>query len=170
MQIIPSLILWSLLKIQDPLPGCSPPASEINIAQQGIASQSSQFDVFPWANASLAIDGQRTTDFFNSSCTHTDKQMAPWWRLDLKKSYNISTIRVFNRNDCCQERLMLAHVRIGDSPNGANPSCGMFTKENIYSPAVFCCNGMEGQYVHILIPYYNEYLSLCEVEVYAVKE
>lgn len=32
--------------------------------------------------------------------------------------------------------------------------------------AVFKCNGTEGRYINIVIPKRNEFLSLCEVEVY----
>lgn len=32
--------------------------------------------------------------------------------------------------------------------------------------ADFKCNGTEGRYINIVIPKRNEFLSLCEVEVY----
>ncbi|XP_078542240.1 fucolectin-like [Lissotriton helveticus] len=169
MEIILYLMLLARVKSQT-IQSCKPPPSETNIAKQGIASHSTQFEGKAWAYASLAIDGNTDDVFDHSSCTHTEKQIGPWWRLDLRKTYKISAIKVFNRKDCCPKRLLSAEVRVGDSPNLDNPICGVFSEANIYKPAIFCCNGMEGQYIHIHIPSEVEFLTLCEVEVYEEKK
>ncbi|XP_069075415.1 uncharacterized protein [Pleurodeles waltl] len=163
MKIVLSLLLLVLV-INQTLQSCKPPPAETNLARQGIVAHSSQFSQSPDINASVAIDGQV------SSCSQNEKLMGAWWRLDLKKTYKISAIGIFNRNRCCHKRRMLAHVRVGDSPYNNNPICGIITQANLDKLVVFCCNGMEGQYVSIFIPHYTENLILCEVEVYAMKQ
>ncbi|XP_078541631.1 fucolectin-5-like [Lissotriton helveticus] len=168
MEIILYLLLLARVK-GETVENCKPAPSEFNIARKGYVRQSSQYKGSKGATAWLAIDGLHSMDFKMSSCSHTAREKGPWWSLNLGRPYKISAIRIFNRNDCCAKRLMLAHIRVGNSVDGINPLCGMITLSDIYNPAVFCCNGMEGQYVHILIPYYAQFLTLCEVEVYPVK-
>ena len=72
-----------------------------NIALGGIATQSSE----GWGGApGRAIDGN--TDGFWATGTTTHTNGAPsWWGVDLLDTYDIDTIRLWNRLDCCSERL-----------------------------------------------------------------
>ncbi|XP_072269367.1 pentraxin fusion protein-like [Pyxicephalus adspersus] len=143
---------------------CSPVPGATNIARNGEASQSSNYLSNP-NDASLAIDGSKNIDWNYGFCSHTRQDKAPWWRLDMKQSYRVNVVVVSGRSDCCLERLKGAEVRIGDSPNNNNPVCDTIT--DISGPITsFCCNGMEGRYLSIVIPGRYEYLSVCEVEVY----
>ena len=47
--------------------------------------------------ASRAVDGRREPDYSKLSCTHTRKEMSPWWMVDLEKNYNIRYVTVTNR-------------------------------------------------------------------------
>nr|XP_014354454.1 PREDICTED: pentraxin fusion protein-like [Latimeria chalumnae] len=142
---------------------------EINVAIGGEATQVSKFDVK--GDAGNAINGDKNTNYFSGSCTLTNNDFNPWWKLDLKKAYNISTIIITNRGDCCSERLEGASVHVGYSRhnNGKdNPLCGIINSVMAGSIETFCCNGMDGRYVTIHVPERREYLSLCEVEVFGV--
>ena len=33
--------------------------------------------------------------------THTKDEAQPWWGVDLEESYDVATVRVLNRGDCC---------------------------------------------------------------------
>jgi type IV pilus assembly protein PilY1 len=55
--------------------------------------------------SSRAVDGNRDGIFNNNSVTHTTTQYQPWWQVDLGTSSQISRIRIFNRTDCCEDRL-----------------------------------------------------------------
>jgi hypothetical protein len=55
--------------------------------------------------ASRAVDGNTDGAFFSGSVTHTDAGPSEWWMVDLGGSYDIRSITVFNRTDCCSERL-----------------------------------------------------------------
>ncbi|MEO0900387.1 MAG: discoidin domain-containing protein [Bacteroidota bacterium] len=56
----------------------------------------------------LAVDGNTSGVWGNRSVTHTTgsaSDMNPYWEVDLGASYKISRIEVYNRTDCCKERL-----------------------------------------------------------------
>ncbi|CAI5661916.1 uncharacterized protein LOC109194559 [Oreochromis niloticus] len=137
-----------------------------NLAIQGKATQSSLY--LP-GMAYNAIDGNRANLWNQASCTCTNKDLNPWWRLDLGKTRKVFSVNVTNRGDGFPERLNGAEIRIGDSldNNGNNnPRCAVISSIPLGFTENFQCNGMDGRYVNIIIPGRSEHLSLCEVEVY----
>ncbi|KAI9515416.1 hypothetical protein NQZ68_026150 [Dissostichus eleginoides] len=138
-----------------------------NLALQGKASQSSLYNFE--SIAYNAIDGNRASAWGQGSCTHTKADFNPWWRLDLGKTHKIYSVNITNTLDSVPQRLNGAEIRIGDSleNNGNNnPRCAVISSIPAGFTETFQCNGMDGRYVNIVIPGINEYLTLCEVEVY----
>ncbi|XP_033997450.1 uncharacterized protein LOC117491531 [Trematomus bernacchii] len=144
----------------------APTVAGENLAVQGTAAQSSVYGSGP---ADRAIDGNRSPTWGHGSCTHTNNDVNPWWRLTLSKTYKVFSVKITNRNEV-PERLNGAEIRIGDSlvNNGAdNPRFAVITSIPAAETAEFqFLNGMDGRYVYIGIPGREEYLTLCEVEVY----
>lgn len=135
-----------------------------NLALQGKASQSSLYE---FGFAYNAIDGNHGSNWEHGSCSHTSNDINPWWRLDLRKTHKVFSVKITNI-DADPERLDGAEIRIGDSleDNGNdNPRCAVITSIPAGGAAEFQCNGMDGRYVNIVIPR-EDFLSLCEVEVY----
>uniref|UniRef100_A0A3B5QEB1 Si:ch211-215k15.4 n=1 Tax=Xiphophorus maculatus TaxID=8083 RepID=A0A3B5QEB1_XIPMA len=107
----------------------------------------------------IAIYGKATQSSLHThgkaSCSHTIHEFNPWCVTSSVEAYL---------------RLQGAEIRIGDSLNNNgnnNPRCAAI---GVISPGFtqnFQCNGMNGQYINIVIPGRTEYLILCEVEVYA---
>ncbi|XP_047455193.1 fucolectin-5 [Mugil cephalus] len=136
-----------------------------NLAVYGKATQSSLFEL---GFAYNAIDGNRNSDWEAASCTHTKNEIGPWWRLDLGKTHKVFSVNITNQ-DSFSERLNDAEIRIGDSldNNGNNNHrCGVITSTLGGEVIEMQCNGMDGRYVNIVIPNREEFLTLCEVEVY----
>uniref|UniRef100_UPI00398EF1EB fucolectin-like n=1 Tax=Pristiophorus japonicus TaxID=55135 RepID=UPI00398EF1EB len=92
--------------------GSKESGSENNVALKGTATQCATAYS---GDASRAIDGNANTKWGGNSCTHTPAQKDPWWRVDLKDTYRVSTVTITNRADCCSERLSGAEIRIGSS-------------------------------------------------------
>uniref|UniRef100_A0A8B9JEP3 Fucolectin tachylectin-4 pentraxin-1 domain-containing protein n=2 Tax=Astyanax mexicanus TaxID=7994 RepID=A0A8B9JEP3_ASTMX len=92
-----------------------------DLALRGNATQSSSSD-FPQFHAALANDGITNTNIYALSCSTTDRENQPWWRVDLLDVFNIGKVIVTNRGDCCPERLNGTEIRIGNSlqNNGNN--------------------------------------------------
>lgn len=64
-----------------------------------------------------AVDGNTNGDWGGGSLTHTIGIGEDWWQVDLEAvSPNISEIRIYNRTDCCGERLTNFYVLVSDSP------------------------------------------------------
>uniref|UniRef100_A0A8C7DDA1 Fucolectin tachylectin-4 pentraxin-1 domain-containing protein n=1 Tax=Oncorhynchus kisutch TaxID=8019 RepID=A0A8C7DDA1_ONCKI len=139
-------------------------AQTYNVALRGVAAQSSQFSD---RNAHYAIDGNSNTNY--GSCTHTAQDTNPWWRVDLLDVYKVTAVNITNRDDV-PERLDGAEIRIGNSleNNGINnPRCDVISNIPAGKTYTFQCNAMEGRYVVVVIPDRSEWLTLCEVEVFA---
>uniref|UniRef100_A0A803J4A7 Fucolectin uncharacterized LOC100491211 n=1 Tax=Xenopus tropicalis TaxID=8364 RepID=A0A803J4A7_XENTR len=141
----------------------SPRQEDKNLARSGKAQQSSFYG--HTYTAETVIDGIKGTNIMRNPCSHTQEDYQPWWRLDLQKRYKVETVVIVNRRDCCSSRLLAAEIRIGDSVDNNNPVCGTVTDVSQLT-ITLCCNGMEGRYVSVVIPGREEFLSLCEVEVY----
>ena len=77
-------------------------AGGVNVATAGTASQSSTSS---GGVASRGIDGNTSGHWPDGSVTHTANQTAPWWEVDLGATYDIDEIWIWNRTDCCSERL-----------------------------------------------------------------
>ncbi|KAK1896169.1 Fucolectin-1 [Dissostichus eleginoides] len=144
--------------------------TEENLAIQGKAAQSSLYSFY---SPYYAIDGSRDSKFDDGSkvmsCSVTNNELNPWWRLTLHKTHKVFSVKITNRN-AVPERINGAEIRIGDSlvNNGAdNPRFALITGIPAGQTAEFeVANGMDGRYVYIGIPGRQEYLTLCEVEVY----
>jgi hypothetical protein len=67
-------------------------------------------------SASRAVDGDTNGMFNNNSVTHTDLNAHPWWQTDLGTSSPISSINVWNRTDCCSNRLDNSWVFVSNTP------------------------------------------------------
>ncbi|XP_056300069.1 fucolectin-1-like isoform X2 [Pseudoliparis swirei] len=137
----------------------------VNIAKGGTVTQSSVV----WAGVpERAVDVRRFNIYRQRSCTHTRREAGPWWRLDLQKTFSISTVTVTNRRDCCHGRIDRAEIHIGDSlqdHGNGNPRCAVISSLPAGGSVTFECKGMEGRYVNIVIPGRRKILTLCEVEV-----
>ncbi|MFT4542871.1 MAG: hypothetical protein ACI841_001612 [Planctomycetota bacterium] len=73
-----------------------------SIADTGEASQSS---VASGGDPARAIDGNTDGDYPGGSVTHTSEDRDAWWELDLGELRMIDRVVIWNRTDCCGERL-----------------------------------------------------------------
>lgn len=77
----------------------------------GKATQSS--DDFSGA-PNRANDGKTNQNYNDGSVTHTKSEDNPWWQLDLGATKEIGRIKVWNRSDCCGDRLKDGVVEVLD--------------------------------------------------------
>jgi hypothetical protein len=54
---------------------------------------------------SVAVDGNTNGNFHAGSVAHTRSESGPWWKVDLVGTYEIEEIIIYNRQDCCPDRL-----------------------------------------------------------------
>ncbi|XP_065146036.1 uncharacterized protein [Paramisgurnus dabryanus] len=138
-----------------------------NIAFGANAVQSSTFDEL--GGAKHAVDGNREIKYTMGSCSHTGIENNPWWRVDLKRIYSINKVIITNRGELCEERIIGAQIRIGNSldNNGNNNELASTVLTPPMHTATYEFQPILGQYVNIFLPGTTKILHFCEVEVYS---
>jgi len=86
--------------------------SNENLALNGTASQSSTIN---GGSASRAIDNNTSGVWNQGSVTHTTDAINSWWQVDLRQDADINRIEIFNRTNCCMERLSDFSVSVLDA-------------------------------------------------------
>ncbi|XP_066270909.1 uncharacterized protein [Branchiostoma lanceolatum] len=162
--------------VPQPSPTSNTPVG-VNVAQGKTAYQTttsgywipSTGEVFS-GEARLAVDGNTNGDHGANSCTHTKGEGAndAWW-VDLGRSYMINSVVIYNRLDCCSERLNPFNIHIGDySQITWNPKCGGDHLIDLSQPSIsVSCPGMTGRYVGVRLIGSSRAMSLCEVQVFS---
>ncbi|MCB4746363.1 MAG: ricin-type beta-trefoil lectin domain protein [Sulfurovum sp.] len=122
-----------------------------------------------------AVDGNIDGNFNAKSTTHTNRDNHAWWQVDLQRHYTIDKIKIYNRTDCCSDRLNNAKVFISDIPFGNDSLQGAQDKAKwsgsitqAQSINTLDVNNTEGRYVRVQLEGRN-YLSLAEVQVFGKK-
>ncbi|ESO84619.1 hypothetical protein LOTGIDRAFT_168477 [Lottia gigantea] len=124
--------------------------------------------------ASVAVDGNA------SFCSHTQSTTGPvpnLWLVDLEANYKITNVNVLNRGDCCEERLQNFTISVWEYDPGphikynmtANAFCICATQLTAVPGGQWanltCTQKCVGRFV-LLMSYYNDHLTLCEVQVF----
>jgi hypothetical protein len=147
-----------------------------NLAQGKAATQSSTYTAAPPGGpAYLAVDGNTNGNYFANSVTSTNYDYQPWLQVDLGASYSIDQVKLWNRTDCCADRLSYVYIFVSDVPftttdlfyTPYQPGVSMYyIPSQAGTPSVVQV-GRLGRYVRVQIASTN-YLSLAEVEVMGV--
>jgi autotransporter-associated beta strand protein len=124
--------------------------------------------------ASRANDGNTNGSFSGNSVTHTAQEANPFWQVDLGADTSIAQVLLYNRTDCCGDRLTDMQVEVLDSSLTPIFSQGGLNAANsLDSPYMFgldlqTANGgtpITGRYVRITAVGASKTLSLAEVMV-----
>jgi len=123
-------------------------------------------------SASRAIDGNTNGVWKKHSITHTRRSpgtLNPHWEVQLDDLYFISQINVYNRKDCCNNRIENFVLTIYDNGTVSYTSTISDPKESnaVKDLYTFYFTGIKGDKVRIDLPGANRILSLAEVEVLA---
>lgn len=140
-----------------------------NLALKKKTSQSSTYSSGGYTYASkLAVDGNESTQGNYGGCQHTDNTNNAWWKVDLELTAQVKTVKIFNRMDCCSDRLSNTNIYVQDGDK--KQLCANTGDMNGVSMKVFEClgNGFKGNAVFIQ-KVGKGILSLCEVEVHGVQ-
>jgi len=140
-----------------------------NVAPLGTATQSSQYSSDFNSQASNAIDGVTAGNYYDGNVNHTNAGSGygvgngfEWWSVTLDKSYLVSDIVVWNRTDCCTERLSDFTVSLFNQ--------GALVQSQVYSSSAPAYTsgtfGAIGDRVLVQLNH-QDYLHLAEVQVFA---
>jgi len=97
------------------------PSQDVNVALGGLATRSA---VSGWGDVpGNAIDGNRDGDWFHYSTIVTANLPNQWWQVNLAATTTVNEILIFNRTDCCENRLSNFRLEVS---NGTTP---VFTQD-----------------------------------------
>ncbi|MHC5112676.1 MAG: galactose-binding domain-containing protein, partial [Planctomycetota bacterium] len=121
----------------------------VNVAPEGTASHDPPWTTNDIAPAARAIDGNTDGIFGNGSVTHTSPSTGTWWQVDLGGDVGIDEIRIWNRTDCCSERLDDYTIEVFDSASnvvwrrGPNPYPSVLASHPIDTIGILTTEGID---------------------------
>lgn len=153
-----------------PAPVPAPPVTKTEPENVALGKPTAQSSTDYGGVSSKAVDGNTSGLYKDNSVTHTGRvQKNRWWQVDLLGRFEISEITIYNRSDCCSERLAGFKVTVWNkeqmvwsyldpTPDQKPPHKNVITlpKNTIASR------------VRVSIPGRDTYLSLAEVVVMGV--
>jgi cytochrome c peroxidase len=142
-----------------------------NVAQGKTSSQSSTANS---GAAARAIDGKTNGAYNNNSVTHTNYSTNAWWQVNLGASYAINSITLWNRTDCCANRLSNFYVFVSANDITGRSYSSLLNDSSVWRYQVtgqaptklHIPANVNGRYVRVQLAGAN-YLSLAEVQVWA---
>ncbi|MFI6693866.1 alpha-L-fucosidase [Streptomyces sp. NPDC050433] len=144
-----------------------------NVARGKAATQSST----AWDGvAGRAVDGNTAGDYLrDNTTTHTaEPSREAWWQVDLERSHSIDTVEIWNRTDCCAERLTDYWALVSDTPftsdsleeaRTAPGVTAIHREDQAQRPTIVELAGAKGRYVRVQLASPTNPLSLTEVAV-----
>jgi hypothetical protein len=130
-------------------------------------------------DARLAVDGNTDGEFARGSVTHSGREANAWLEIDLGQVETIDNVSVWNRTDCCGERLHDYWLFISETPFLSSDTAAILRKRpSVWSQinptpnpkSVIKTHHAKGRYVRIQFsgaqPIEDSFLSIAEVEVF----
>ncbi|MFO0751567.1 MAG: discoidin domain-containing protein, partial [Myxococcota bacterium] len=136
-----------------------------NISRGKYAQQSSDYGNVCNPTASKAIDGNRDSNWSACSVSSTNQDDRAYWQVDLLGTYDLKRIAIYNRTDCCSDRLQDFEVKT--SLDGTSWST-MLNIPGEVGPLYQSDLGGTARFVRVELHRKN-YLSLAEVEVFGLQ-
>ncbi|MGA1841571.1 MAG: discoidin domain-containing protein [bacterium] len=150
----------------------SKPPEYKNLALEA-GSKASQSATGYGGSPERAIDGNPDGNYSHNSVTHTDDRLNSWWQVELLKPAKIEEIVIWNRSDCCGNRLSNLRISVLDNSKeeiwGRNfrgpvkQGGSMLFKPDIPVSGRFVKVKIQGKNIEG-----NGFLSLAEVQVFGV--
>ncbi len=152
------------------------PSSTINLALSGTATLSS---TYPNGDAFKANDGNTNGNWGSNSVVHTlGSSGTEWLTIDLGTSEVIEEIQIWNRTDCCSERLSNAYVMVSNSPFPTNTNVSQSLSNSEFTsqlgntsgqPQIIVPAGITGRYIRLQLSGVNvngRYINIGELQVF----
>lgn len=152
------------------------PSSTVNLSLSGTATLSS---TYPNGDAFKANDGNTNGDWGSNSVIHTlGSSGTEWLTIDLGNSEVIEEIQIWNRTDCCSERLSNAYVMVSNSPFPTNTNLSQSLSNSEFTTQlgdtsgqtqIIVPAGIAGRYIRLQLSGVNVnggYIHIGELQVF----
>lgn len=99
-----------------------------------VGKPTSQSSITAGGISSRAVDGNTNGFWGGGSVTHTSGMGEDWWQVDLESvSPIIQEIKIYNRQDCCSERLTDFYVFVSDEPFVSDSLVDILAQDQVFS-------------------------------------
>ncbi len=159
-------------QIADLASGAASPADSVQPAAEGYAvnvapiyGTATQSSTSSGGVPGRAIDGNANGTWGNGSVSHTADAAGSFWRVDLGSTLPLEYVQLFNRVDCCWDRLSNFRVSVLDDAMAevyGQDFTG--TVDRFFGQAISVPQGTEGRYVQVQL---DGIVSLAEARVVA---
>ena len=137
-------------------------SAPVNLALNKPATQSSTY-IYGDPTPNLAVDGNTDGVWLDHSVASTNNEAQAWWQVDLGSTTAVSSVEVWNRTDCCPERLSNFNVMLLDANQATVVSINVPVQAG--TPTTVQISGT-ARYVKVQLVGTN-FLSLAEVKVWS---
>jgi len=113
-----------------------------------------------------AVDGNTVGIWTSGTVTHTRNEENPHWQVDLAHESTIDTVYIWNRIDCCRDRLSNIRIDVYDYMHGEVVATQTILEGKVMNAVDF--GGVEGSAVRVTRETgagQNQVLSLAEVQI-----
>ena len=101
----------------------------------------------------------------NQVChTNPNDPRAPWLQLDISQQREIQRVIIYNRQDCCKERLGMHEIWLSNDAGKPTYKCFSGIVATSDGPFEETCVG-SGQYIRLVLPGAGRVLNLVEAQV-----
>ena len=110
----------------------------------------------------------------NAKINQTQRELNPWWQVDLGQQADIQQVNIFNRTSCCLDRLSDFYVFVSDQPFSNSATVAELSNDPQVSNFFFSGQAgvsesislaATGRYVRIQLNSTNGILHVAEVQV-----
>lgn len=158
-----------------PPPPPPPPATPAGLRNVALGAAATQSSTAGAAAASLAVDGDRSGAPAAGSLALTNSEANPWWQVDLGRAVDIHSAQLYNRTDCCGERMSNVVVLVSEqdmtgrsySSLLADPAITRVQHAPPMGERLVVPLQVKGRYLRVQLAETNA-LSLSEVQVLAL--
>uniref|UniRef100_A0A8W8J7F7 Fucolectin tachylectin-4 pentraxin-1 domain-containing protein n=1 Tax=Magallana gigas TaxID=29159 RepID=A0A8W8J7F7_MAGGI len=133
----------------------------MNIAVSQPATLSSTYSASNYKASNANDNVLKCSSGLSTACSQLESQ--PWLKIDLQAIYDVNKVTIYNRQDCCGERLH--DVQINIINNGTDASCGFYKgpADDGDRISVYCASGAVGRrcrkYCNIKVCHYEFNIS-----------
>jgi hypothetical protein len=138
-----------------------------------LAARTTQSSVSGGGLPTRAQDGNFDGLWANQSLSHTLSEQNPWWQADLGASKQLGSVVVWNRVDCCADRLKDFYVFTSDQPFASTDLAATLKQPGVRSHRVSDIGrsksipiGRTARYVRVQSAL-TGYLTLAEVQIFS---
>ncbi len=131
-----------------------------------LARGKSAFQSSTYQNNTNSFGANKVVDGNGNTFNHTNSQNNPWWEVDLGSNQNIGQVKIWNRGNCCQNRLNNFDIKVYDRRGGSQIKSVFVSGQPSTNGSTYNVNAT-GRVVRVQLRGNNRILHMDQLQVLA---